>query len=373
MRSREQRTCTLIALSTPARSGRRSPARRAAPAAASISLSILAALSAGCALPLGNLPTEIPRQAASGAVGGATAALDDPATRARIERILASPEVRGAERAVLSGIIDGLVATLDDPQRADRIEMLGSRAFQRILEDAARGLPPVAGSLTRSVAGGALDAALDPARRGELSDSVGAVVGSTVRAATTALSSADIAQNVSRSMTESIGPALGETVRKDIGPGLAAVLNDAEFQRALGATARTLGREIVLGATDALAEKKPPPESGSPLARATGLAREGARLFGSAAWLLLLVIVALVVWVWKLVAQSRRYREEADRRTATARLLEDAARVSEGKPWAGELLHALEERATAEQRIADGLRPRRPAKRGRRGDQRRAE
>src|SRR5690242_14148565 len=127
------RTLTVLSTSPPSGAGPRRPAAKVAASSAKLAaLSatwVLAALSAGCAVPLGNLPTEIPRQAASGAVGGATAALDDPATRARIERVLASPETREAERAVLAGVIDGLLATLDDPRRAERIERLGSRAL----------------------------------------------------------------------------------------------------------------------------------------------------------------------------------------------------------------------------------------------------
>lgn len=264
---------------------------------------------AGCAGPIADLSAEIPKKAAPAAIQGATSALADPALRKQIAAILASPEMRDIQRELVAGITDS-----------------------------------------------ALDTALDPASQRKLQKSVGAVVGTSVRAVTDNLHDTGIAASMSSAMTEQLGPAMESTMRDDVGPGLAAVLANEDLQRSLGATARLLGREIVLGTTDALSEQKPPPEANSPLARLTNVARQGAALFGSAAWVLILVIALLFAWIVKLLAQARRYRSEANRKVATAQLLEEAARAAEGKPWAGELIGALQERVRAEERALAELR-----------------
>lgn len=255
---------------------------------------------AGCAAPIRELSSEIPRQATP------------PTIRAGVD-------------------------TLADP--ALRKEITG------ITQD-----------VTRSAVSGALDATLAPESRQKLQRAAGAVIGTSVRAMADGLASPAVGSGVSAVMTENIGPALETTMRDDVGPGLASVLGNEDLQRSLGETAHVLGREIVLGATEALAQQKPPPQTDSLLGRLSGLARQGAALFGSAAWVLVLVIALLFAWIVKLLAQARRYRSEASRRVATAQLLEEAARAAEGKPWAGELISSLQERVRAEERALAELR-----------------
>ncbi len=108
--------------------------------------------------------------------------------------------------------------------------------------------------------------------------------------------------------------------------------------------------------TEALAQQRPPPATDSLLSRITGVAREGTRLFGSAAWVLIALVVLLFAWIVKLAMQTRRYRADASRRIATAQLLEEAARATEGKPWSGELIGALQDRVRAEEKALAELR-----------------
>lgn len=333
-------------------------ARAAPPAALAAAL-----FTSGCAGPLADLSAQIPKKATHGAVQGGTNALADPALRRQIAAFLGSPEMHAIQRELIAGLADSALDALGEEERVRRIDALASRAAARILREARRELPPVAEGITQGAVAGALDAALDPARQRELQRSVGAVVGASVRGVADGLRDARAGAAVSAAMTEQIGPAVQSTLRDDVGPGLAAVLANQDVQRSLGATARLLGREIVLGTTEALAEQKPPPDADSLLSRMTNVARQGAALFGSAAWLLVLIIALLFAWIIKLLAQARRYRSEASRRVATAQLLEEAARAAEGKPWAGELIGALQARVRAEEQALAELRA--PRRRGR--------
>ena len=315
-------------------------------------------LSAGCAIPIRvtDLNKDIPKAAMPVAIRAGIDTMSDPETARRMQRLLADPEMRAIQQNLVAGLVDGTLATLSDKERADRIGALTTRALMGILGGASRELASGIAGVTQGAMNGALDAALNQNRQHDLEVLMSAVIAASIRAAANGLREAELGKNLTSFLTEELGPAVGKTMRKEVAPGLAVLLRNEELKGALGATARLLGREMVLGATEALAQTQQPREDGSLLARATELAHQGARLFGSAAWVLLLIIVALVVWTLKLLAQSRSYREEAERRAATVRLLAEATAVSEGKPWSEELIGALQERIRIEEKALAELR-----------------
>src|SRR5689334_15092111 len=96
-------------------------------------LAIPTLLLAGCAAPVAQLSSEIPRQAAPAAIRGAISGMDDAATRRRLERIMGSPEMRDLQRDLISGLLDGALATLDDQARTERIGALTSKALSGTL------------------------------------------------------------------------------------------------------------------------------------------------------------------------------------------------------------------------------------------------
>jgi hypothetical protein len=285
---------------------------------------VIAALAAfctiGCTIPtrVAELDLQIPKSATPVAIQAGIDKMDDPATQLRIAQMMARPEMRAVQREMVAGLVDGTLQTLGEGERSARIDALVNKAITGMLRGASRELTPMAKDMTRNAMNGALDAALDPGRRANLESSVGVIVSTSVRSAAEGLREANIGQTVSAAMTDEIGPAFEQSMRDSVAPALAELLKNEDFRRELGETARVLGREMVLGATDALAEKKDPGD-GSLLSRISGLASQGARLFGTAAWLFVLVIVALVVWVIKLNAQTKRYRNES--RGAGARRL----------------------------------------------------
>ena len=282
-----------------------------------------------CAAPVSQLAAEIPKKATPAAIESGIDTMSDPVTRRRLERILASPEMRDLQRDIVAGLLDGTLTTLTEKEREERISAFTTRALTGTLRLLAAEAPPLGAGLTRGAVNGALDAALSPARSGKIADQLGLVMGQSVEAAAGAFKKAAVAKEISSAMTDDLGPAMRKTLADNVGPGLAAALQNEDFQRALGTTARTLGRELTLGVTEALAQQKPPPDTGSVLSSLTGLAHQGAQLFGSAAWVLVLVICALFAWILKLLAQARRYRADADRKAQSARLLEDAAHDAE--------------------------------------------
>src|SRR5262249_20128317 len=154
-----------------------------------------------------------------------------------------------------------------------------------VLRQASREVPVLAKTASRDAVSGALDEALSPWRREKMLDTLNALVSSGMQTAAQGLRDADVGGTLAREMTSKLGPAFKESVRDNVAPSAADVLRNEEIRRELGMTARVLGREMVLGATEALNEKREPAD-GSMLARMTHLTSEGARLFGSAAWLL---------------------------------------------------------------------------------------
>lgn len=338
--------------------------RQAAPRAAHFVLFVLfvAGLGglggAGCAIPINvtDLNKDIPKAAMPIAIRSGLDTMSEPETARRLQRLLADPELRAVQQNLVAGLLDGTLATLSDKERADRIGALTTRALMAVLGGASRELTAGIAGVTQGAMNGALDAALNQGRQHELETLLTAVIAASIRALVQGLREAELGKTLTAFLTEELGPALGKSVRQDAAPALAELLRNDELNRALGATARVLGREMVLGATEALAHAQPPREEGSLLSRVTELAHQGARLFGSAAWVLLLIILALGAWTLKLVAQSRSYREEADRRAATVRLLADATAIAQGKPWSDDLIAALQERIRREEQTLAELR-----------------
>ena len=318
----------------------------------------------GCAIPIkvAELNKDIPKAAIPIVVDAGIDKMNDPLTQQRIKDLLSNPQMRAIEKDLVGGLVDSSMAALSDKERAERIGALATRAMAGIVQGAMHELGPALTDTTSGALNGAFDAALSPAHQRAFENLISGIVATTMHAAIKELQNADIGKNLASSITDQLGPALGKAMREQLAPSLAELLKNEELNRALGATARMMAREMVLGATEALAHTQQPREDGSLLSRATELAHQGARLFGSAAWLLLLIIVALVVWTLKLLSQSRQYREEADRRAASARLLSEATKAAEGKAWSDELIGVLKERISAEEEEIAQLRW---AKRGR--------
>jgi truncated hemoglobin YjbI len=311
----------------------------------------LSAGAAGCAIPirLTDVDPEVPRRSLPQSIDAGLDTLDQAETKRKIEGLVKSPEMREIERELIAGLLDGTLTAMGDEERSKRVGGLMSKALGGIFEGAS--------------------AQMGPEMREAIAASVGAVVARSVKEAAKGLRDAEIGEQISTAMTEQVGPAMQKALRENIGRGLAEVLKDEEVRRELGETARVLGREMVAGATEALAQAQPPNQVGSTLDRISQLAGKGSRLFDSITWALGLIILALAVLIVRLMAQAKRYREDAHRREAEARLLEEVAKASEGKPWSNELVTTLKERLKREEEARAALARSRRRLRARKDDQ----
>ncbi|WP_437607744.1 hypothetical protein WMF20_43600 [Sorangium sp. So ce834] len=291
----------------------------------------------GCALPtrITSVDAEVARVQTPAAIDEGLRKLEEAETQRRVARMMASPEIRAAQRQLVAGLIDGTLASLSEEDRAARVDELTAQYARGVVRSAMRG-------------------ALDEDGRRELQRAAGSLVEASVRQLKESLDEADLGPSVAAAMREQLGPALRAVIAEDLGPGVTSLLGGEEFQRALGKTARVVAREMVAGANDALIEAQQRGErrDDSMLSRIGHLADQGAQLVSTITWLLGAAAVALAVWVTMLLVQRKRYRADIERR-ARARLLLEAIEATEGKPWSDELLAALEDRFRTDEEAAE--------------------
>lgn len=272
------------------------------------------------------VPAKVTRDITPAAVDSGLKAMDDPATKKRMEHMLASPEMQDVEKALVAGVVDNSISALSDEERANRITALTSRYANVMLAGFSREvmpqISPAVMEMTRGAVKGAMSEALKPEYQQEL---------------TTAVSGA---------MTKDLGPALQKVISENLAPGIAAALQKEEVKRALGDTAHLLGREMVLGVNEGMmkAQEIRGSGEGSMLGSLGILANKGASIATAITWVLAALVVVLGGLLVKLLMQAKKYKSESEENKAETRLMTEARRASEGKPWSGELIAALEDR-----------------------------
>jgi len=258
---------------------------------------VLAGVASGCAgLPtqISKVNAEVPKQATAIALKQGIASAQEKENQQQMLALLSSPEVKGMQAQVVAGFLDGTLDALGSDGRASRL---------------ASQLGPIAAGVARN----AIDTTLEQPVGG----------------------SGDLGARMATALNEDLGPALQNVVRENVGQGAIAVLGDPEFSRAMGAVARSMGREAVLGANEAITEiqnREGAAQDTSTFGRVGTLAKKGAELAGTASIFLGVLVLALGVWAVKLVTQARRYRAESEQHAATAAALRDALRDPTGTP-----------------------------------------
>lgn len=291
----------------------------------SAALALSLAMSA-CMIPtkVAGLDLRIPREATPVAIEAGLRAMNDPANQQRIQQMVSSPEMKAVERELMSGMVDGSLAALNDTDRAKRIGLLTSRYATGMLQGFSRDVAPRVGpavsEMMRSAVRGAMSEAMKPENQIGL---------------TTAISSA---------MTRDLGPALQKVLSDNLAVGIAEALQKDEVKRALGETAHLLGREMVLGVNEGMTQIQQAKAKGEPsaLGGLEILASKGSNIASGITWVLVAVVLVLGGLLAKLLMQARKYRSESEEQVAGTRLLTEARKASEGKPWSGELIAALE-------------------------------
>ena len=297
---------------------------------------VFSAATSACMIPtkVAKLDLDIPRDATPVAIEAGLRAMNDPANQQRIQQMVSSPEMKAVERELMSGMIDGSLAALSDTDRAERIGALTSRYATGMLQgfsrDVAPQIGPAVSEVMRTAVRGAMSEAMKPENQIGLS---------------TAISGA---------MTRDLGPALQKVISDNLAVGIAEALQKDEVKRALGETAHLLGREMVLGVNEGMTQIQEAKAKGEPsaLGSLTSLANKGSNIASVITWVLVGIVLVLGGVLAKLLMQARKYRSESDEQVAATRLLTEARKASEGKPWSAELIAALESQFPAANRGA---------------------
>jgi hypothetical protein len=286
----------------------------------------LSAATSACMIPtkVAKLDMDIPRDATPVAIEAGLRAMNDPANQARIQQMVSSPEMKAVERELVSGMVDGSLAALSETDRADRIGALTSRyatgMLQSFTRDVAPQIGPAISEMTRSAVRSAMAEAMKPENQ-------------------TGISTA-----VSTAMTHDLGPALQKVISDNLAVGMAEALQKDEVKKALGETAHLLGREIVLGVNEGMTQIQEAKAKGEPSALGSlgSLANKGSNIASGITWVLAAIVLVLGGVLVKLLMQARKYKSESEEQVAAARLMTEARKASEGKPWSDELIAALE-------------------------------
>lgn len=309
----------------------------------------------GCSIPtrVTGVNPGIARQTTPAVIDEGLRKLDEAETKRRIEQMMASPEMKAVMQELIAGLVDGSLSTLSDEQRSARIAELTTHTLRKV---------------ARSAVEGALDGATSEEHQRSLRRFAGSLMAASIEQVKQSLDDAKLGTSVSSALSEQVGPAMEKALKENFAPGMAAMLANEEVTRALGATARVMGREMVLGANEALSEiqnKGTSSESTSLFSRLSNLTRKGTQLVSTLTWTIGAVAVALAIWVARLLIQRKRVSTESEKRAETTRLLAAAIKASEGKPWSDELIQALEERfQTQEEAVLELRRARRKLGRG---------
>jgi hypothetical protein len=287
----------------------------------------------GCAIAskVTSVNPEVPEKLTPVAIDAGLRAFERAETKQRIAQILASPEMKAVEKELVAGMVDSSLAALGEEARAERVGALASRYVAGMV----RGLAREGGQELGNAAASAVKSALSEPNKQELARFVSSLVDASVQPIAKRLADADI----SKATTEQLGPALQLVLERNVGPGLAGAMGDAKIQHALGGAANVMGREMVLGANEALRQMQAnsPPESRSLIERLGILANKGANLATWFTWVLAMLVIALAAWSMKLLVATRRYRVELEERSAKARLRGAAAQQEGRAPSDGAL------------------------------------
>jgi hypothetical protein len=278
--------------------------------------------------------------AATQATRGAVGELGRPETRDQIASILADPEINAATHELTASVTGAFLDELTTQQRRARIgealSLFAGRVGSALGEEFAGALVVALPELTDSL----LEAAASETGRQQLS----AVGGALTEGVGTAFAT---------SLREDLGPAARDAIALGVADGMSEALADERLQVAIGETARTIGRETVLGVEEGLREARE--HEDAVLGTFGQTAERGAGLFRMIS-IALGVGTALFVglFVWALLRQ-RRAQKESQASEASLLLLASVIEVAQDQPWGRELIRLLQDEV-GEKPGADHLR-----------------
>lgn len=276
--------------------------------------------------------------------------LEDPESQARIQKLLADPQIQAASRELTASLVGGALDGLTDEERQAALRETTGKLVAAVAKAAGNGLKEELSPALAATVQQTLDSALSPRTRREASAMVDQLTRATVTAFTQSTGAGlknDLGPALRSVLEQDLGPGLAKMVRADLAPALREALKD-ELVPVVGLVSREASRQLVLGAADALAELQVRRDLGeledSLWARLDHMMHKGIQISAIIAWVLglaLAVVIALVVR-----ATVLRRRIEADRARSERLLLSLVDELHRGcdKPDVEDLLAQIRTR-----------------------------
>lgn len=288
----------------------------------------------GCALTPRGVARDVAAGAPPAAIHSTLSALNEEDNQRLMARLLESPQMHQAARALAGEIADGTLAAMTEPERVARIEEMSARyvaaltrAITRSMSDGLRrDLGPAIAQVMRETVASTLRETLSEGYQRDLERVAGGLTRATVAAAS---------QGMAEGMT------------RDVVPAMRAAMLDPETLRALGVVSRSVTRDVVMGTNDAVTHLQREQERGgqpSFLGRLTSATSNGLKIMQLVAVAVGAVALVLALWVARLIMRSRRLQAESESNAASAVMFAEAIRAAEGRPWARELTDLLRQR-----------------------------
>jgi len=207
-----------------------------------------------------------------GGVGGGLEAMNDPANRAMLLRLLRDPDIKAAAHDLTAALTGGALDGLSDEERQVKLRA-ASDAYIRTIAAAVGGaldedISPAVTRAVHDIVAGAVAGALRPANVRAAQGLVDSVTRSTITAFTQSTAAGlrddlgpalhkviaeDLGPALQHVMEHNLGPALRNVVEKELQPALASALG-GEDGGASGVLLRAMTKQIVLGVNDGMSE-----------------------------------------------------------------------------------------------------------------------
>jgi hypothetical protein len=292
------------------------------------------ALMMACVHAAGQAAKEAAVQATPPAVSEFLRAANEPENQRLFGHLLQLPEVQDAARLVGAGLVEGVVAGAPDGDREATIRRVTDQFVGSLMQAVRQHIGEVSPQFGALAAG-----AVDSMIREGLAPRNAEQIDGFVNALTHTLAS-----SLAQGIRGELGPAIRDALTHDVGPGLNEMLKSGGLDNSLERASRDVARGAVLGLDDALTQldtKQKNGQKNSLLGRLSGAANTGIQFTTIVAATLGLAVLGLVLWIVKLMAQTRRDQAEASRREAAMTMIAEALRATEGKAWSPELQEVL--------------------------------
>lgn len=239
--------------------------------------------------------------------------LDKEENRARLGRIMNSPQMRDAMHDLTASIVVGV---FDGVRQARTKKLMGETDVAKSIGDGMNDhIAPAVGKMTYRIVDQAMAAALSDKHIGQVEKLAEGGTHAAVRGLAYGIEQ-DLGPAIASTLDKDLGPAIAQMIERDIMPAVGRGLNSPDMQLAIANTTNSVANGLVHGTDDALDQtnitKTEDGDSriklfGGRLALGYAIALFVAFAFGT-------MLVVLTVWLVRSNRRQRKQQEEAKRR-----------------------------------------------------------